>query len=201
MGGTFDPIHIAHLILGEQAYEQCGLDEIWYLPNGNPPHKKNRSGRATEQQRLEMTKLAIADNPHFQICDIEMQEEGYSFSYQTMEKLCALHPDTDFYFIIGADSLFTLNSWMRPDLLLKYCTMLAAVRDHASIEDLNQEILRIQEQYPYAKIETISTENMDISSNMLRHMIQEQRSVRYYVTESVREYILNHKIYADFKED
>ena len=77
MGGTFDPIHIGHLILGEAAYEQFGLDEIWFLPAGKPPHKRNRSGRASNVQRVEMVHRAIASNPHFVLCTKEMEDQGY----------------------------------------------------------------------------------------------------------------------------
>ena len=83
MGGTFDPIHIGHLILGEQAYEQFGLDHIVYLPSGNPPHKRNRTGGATNAQRLQMVRLACAGNPHFSVSDREMRESGFSYTYRT----------------------------------------------------------------------------------------------------------------------
>ena len=76
MGGTFDPIHIGHLILGEAAYEQFGLDEVWFLPAGNPPHKRNRAGRAKDAQRVEMVRRAIASNPHFVLCTKEMRRFG-----------------------------------------------------------------------------------------------------------------------------
>ncbi len=200
MGGTFDPIHIAHLILGEQALHQCELDEIWYLPNGNPPHKRDHAGRATEEQRLYMTELAILNHPDFRVCDIEMKSEGYSYSFQTMEKLVLLYPDYDFFFIIGADSLFSLDSWMKPERLLKCCTMIAAVRDHASADDLKKEISRIQEVYPFARILIIDTPNMDLSSNMIREMVRNNRSIRYYVTDAVREYIVQHGIYRNDME-
>ena len=80
MGGTFDPIHIGHLILGEAAYEQFGLDEVWFLPAGNPPHKRNRAGQAKDAQRVEMVRRAIASNPHFVLCTKEMKDEGYTYS-------------------------------------------------------------------------------------------------------------------------
>ena len=76
MGGTFDPIHIGHLILGEAAYEQFGLDEVWFLPAGNPPHKRNRAGQAKDAQRVEMVRRAIASNPHFVLCTKEMEDEA-----------------------------------------------------------------------------------------------------------------------------
>lgn len=75
MGGTFDPIHVGHLILGEKAYEQLNLDKVWFMPSGNPPHKQNRMGRATDEQRIAMVQKAIAGNPHFELSLIEMHEE------------------------------------------------------------------------------------------------------------------------------
>ena len=80
MGGTFDPVHIGHLILGEGAYEQFGLSEVWFMPAGNPPHKQNRTGRATDAQRVEMVKRAIAGNPHFALCMAEMNADGFTYS-------------------------------------------------------------------------------------------------------------------------
>ena len=87
MGGTFDPIHIGHLILGEAAYEQFGLDEVWFLPAGNPPHKRNRAGQAKDAQRVEMVRRAIASNPHFVLCTKEMEDEGYTYSFRTLEAM------------------------------------------------------------------------------------------------------------------
>ena len=115
MGGTFDPIHIGHLILGEAAYEQFGLDEVWFLPAGNPPHKRNRAGRAKDAQRVEMVRRAIASNPHFVLCTKEMKDEGYTYSYRTLEAMRKEHPCTEFYFIIGADSLFYFDEWKNPE--------------------------------------------------------------------------------------
>ena len=113
MGGTFDPIHIGHLILGEAAYEQFGLDEVWFLPAGNPPHKRNRAGQAKDAQRVEMVRRAIASNPHFVLCTKEMEDEGYTYSYRTLEAMRKEHPGTEFYFIIGADSLFYFDEWKK----------------------------------------------------------------------------------------
>ena len=96
MGGTFDPIHIGHLILGEAAYEQFGLDEVWFLPAGNPPHKRNRAGRAKDAQRVEMVRRAIASNPHFVLCTKEMKDEGYTYSYRTLEAMRKEHPARSF---------------------------------------------------------------------------------------------------------
>ena len=81
------PFIWGHLILGEKAYEQLGLDKVLFMPCGNPPHKRNRKGRATDEQRAEMVRLAIEDNPHFELSLIEMHEEGYTYTYRTLEQL------------------------------------------------------------------------------------------------------------------
>ena len=87
MGGTFDPIHIGHLILGEIAYEQFQLDKVLFMPAGNPPHKKNRKDGASNQQRVEMVKRAIASNPHFELSLVEMDKITYTYTYKTLEEL------------------------------------------------------------------------------------------------------------------
>ena len=112
MGGTFDPIHMGHLILGEQSYEQFQLDKVLFMPSGNPPHKRDRAGRASDNQRVDMVRLAIEDNPHFELSLAEMHETGYTYTYRTLEELKEYNPDTDYYFIIGADSFLLLtNGW------------------------------------------------------------------------------------------
>ena len=100
MGGTFDPIHIGHLILGEKTYEQLGLDKILFMPAGNPPHKQNRIGRATDAQRVSMVEKAISGNPHFELSLTEMNDKGFTYTYHTLETLKEQNPDTDYYFII-----------------------------------------------------------------------------------------------------
>ena len=136
MGGTFDPIHIGHLILGEAAYEQFGLDEVWFLPAGNPPHKRNRAGQAKDAQRVEMVRRAIASNPHFVLCTKEMKDEGYTYSYRTLEAMRKEHPGTEFYFIIGADSLFYFDEWKNPERICAAAKILVATRDRAKEEEL-----------------------------------------------------------------
>ena len=143
MGGTFDPIHIGHLILGEAAYEQFGLDEVWFLPAGNPPHKRNRAGQAKDAQRVEMVRRAIASNPHFVLCTKEMEDEGYTYSYRTLEAMRKEHPGTEFYFIIGADSLFYFDEWKNPERICAAAKILVATRDRAK----EKELLACMERY------------------------------------------------------
>ena len=93
MGGTFDPIHNGHLILAECAYEQYRLDKILFLPSGNPPHKQERPDGASDNERLQMVALAIADNPHFYLEKKEMGRSGYTYTYETLERLHKKYPD------------------------------------------------------------------------------------------------------------
>ena len=110
MGGTFDPIHIGHLILGETAYQQFHLDKVLFMPAGNPPHKRERKDRADNAQRTEMVRRAITSNVHFELSLEEMEKKGLSYTYETLEHLKATHPDTDYYFILGADSCLLYTS-------------------------------------------------------------------------------------------
>ena len=147
MGGTFDPIHIGHLILGENACLQFGLDSVLFMPSGNPPHKPHRPGRATTDQRVEMVRLAIADNPHFELSLAETHDQGYTYTKETLRRLTAENPDTDYYFIMGADSLFQFEHWKEPGEICQLATLVVAVRDHVSDEKLNEEYREFSDAY------------------------------------------------------
>ena len=195
MGGTFDPIHMGHLILGEKAYEQLELDKVVFMPCGNPPHKRNREGRATDAQRTEMVRLAVRSNPHFELSLREMHEEGYSYTFRTLEALKKEHPDRHYYWIIGADSLFQFHTWMEPQRICDACTLAAAVRDNVSMTELRRAVQENRERY-HASIEILRTTNIDISSNMLRDWVHQNKSIRYYVPDAVMEYIYENRIYC-----
>lgn len=200
MGGTFDPIHIGHLILGETAYHQFHLDNVLFMPVGNPPHKQDRENRATDSQRVEMVRLAIASNPHFTLSMEEMHREGYSYTYRTLERLKKRYPDTEYYFILGADSLYTFDEWKEPARILGACTILVGTRNHTSDEKLDRVIEHLEEKY-HGQIEKLESLNIDISSKMIRSWIEKGRSLAYYVPDQVIEYIQKNNIYKDCDED
>ena len=195
MGGTFDPIHMGHLILGEKAYEQFHLDKVLFMPSGNPPHKRNRQGRATDEQRVEMVRRAISTNPHFELSMVEMHENGYTYTYHTLELLKAENPDIDYYFIIGADSLYNFDTWMEPGRICKNCILVTAVRNHSTMTELETEMHRLSLKYDGTFL-TLNTTNIDVSSEMLRNWISEDKSVRYYIPDSVITYIEENQIYS-----
>ena len=125
MGGTFDPIHNGHLMLGHASYETFSLDQIWFMPNGNPPHKKSETIKSTAEDRMKMTSLAIAPFPEFVLQPYEALREEVSCSYQTMEYFKEMYPEDEFYFIIGADSLMAIETWVHPERIFPTCTILA----------------------------------------------------------------------------
>lgn len=194
MGGTFDPIHIGHLILGENAYLQFGLDSVLFMPSGNPPHKRGRTGRASTQERVDMVRLAIADNPHFELSLIETHDQGYTYTKETLLRLTKENLDTDYYFIMGADSLFSFDSWLEPGEICRLATLVVAVRNHIHAEELDRQILYLKEKYQ-ARIEKLDTPNIDISSGTLRGWVQEGKSLRYYVKDEVIDYIRQRNLY------
>ena len=110
LGGTFDPIHTGHLILAETACEAFSLDYVLIMPNGNPPHKPGQVN-ASMEQRTRMAELAASDNDHFRVSDFEKTPQDYHYTYETLEFLTQEHPDTDYYFILGADSLVHFHTW------------------------------------------------------------------------------------------
>ena len=188
MGGTFDPIHIGHLILAESAYEQFGLDYVLVMPSGNPPHKKNREGGADNEQRTEMVRLAVASNPHLHLSLEEMHEMGYIYTSQTLARLRSTHPDTTYFFIMGTDSLFQFDTWHEPQQICDQCVLVAAKRDHVPSEMLDERIRQVAETY-HADVRKLDTPNIDLSSHQIRQWISEGRSCRYYLPGAVRKYI------------
>lgn len=199
MGGTFDPIHVGHLILGESAYHQFHLEKVLFMPSGNPPHKRNRTGRASLQERIEMVRLAIADNPHFELSLEEAHDKGYTYTRETLERLTEEHPDTDYYFIMGADSLFSFDEWKDPQRIARLATLVAATRYHVDPLELEGAIAHVTQLFQ-ARVEKLSTPNMDVSSQMIRKWIAQDKPIRYYVPDSVIRYIHELDLYSECDE-
>lgn len=200
MGGTFDPIHIGHLILGENAWHQFGLETVLFMPSANPPHKRERLGRASIEDRIDMVRLAIEENPHFTLSLEETGCEGYCYTNETLKKLNEKHPDTEYYFIMGADSLFHFETWKDPDEICRRCILVAAVRDHMTEEPFQKQIRYLRIKY-HARIETLTTPNIDISSHNIRNWLKTgDISLRYYVPDKVISYIMKKNLYSECEQ-
>ena len=195
MGGTFDPVHNGHLMLGHAAYKAFSLDQIWFMPNGNPPHKKSETIKSTAEDRMKMTSLAIAPFPEFVLQPYEALRAEVSCSYQTMEHFSKIYPDDEFYFIIGADSLMAIETWIHPERIFPTCTILATYRNEVKTkEEMNRQIQYLSEKY-HAKIRLLETPLMPVSSHELRASLQSGDSVSEYMPAAVCSYIKQHYLY------
>lgn len=193
MGGTFNPIHIGHLMLAEHAYEEFSLDEVIFLPSARPPHKEEPI--LSDTDRKEMIQLAIGDNPHFSFSALEYEREGTTYTVDTMRELAKRYPKDTFYFIIGADSFFALESWHNPKYLLQQTRFVVATRDGCKREELEIHKNKLEEQYQ-AKILFLNSPNIGISSSVIRKRVLEGKSITYYVPGTVEEYINSHNLYS-----
>ncbi len=198
MGGTFNPVHIAHLVLAEQAYQQYDLDKIIFMPSYRPPHKDS-SAVLNDKHRLAMLKLAIQENSHFTYSTLEIDKEDTSYTCDTLRILMDTMPDTNLYFIIGGDSLCNIENWYHPELIFKRAHILASSRYAYNDHQIDQAIESIRSMYN-ASIDKVIIPSMEISSQHLRTMIAEGKSVKYLVPDLVIQYIEEHHLYDSRNE-
>lgn len=193
MGGTFNPIHTAHLILAESSYDQLKLDKILFMPSKNPPHKLH-SNILSEEYRIQMVRLAIAANPHFELSMVELKREGLTYTADTLAELKKQYPENEYYFILGADSLFQIEQWWEPERIFKLSHIIAAGRDLIPNKEIVEQIDYLSNKYN-GNIHFLQTPNMDISSNFIRQNRRDGRSIRYYVPDAVENYIVENHLY------
>lgn len=183
MGGTFDPVHIAHLILAENVCDICGLDKVIFIPSGNPPHKD--PAHASASDRYEMVRLAVSENPHFDVLPVERDRKGPSYSILTIRELHFMYPDDRLYFLIGSDELAILNSWYMIDEIISMCGFIAVGRP-GNMDDDNS-LMYMKEKG--TDVHMINMPLIEISSTDIRQRIHEGRSIRYMVPDAVLDYI------------
>lgn len=194
LGGTFNPIHVGHLILAENACEYCALEKVLIMPSGCS-YLKNQDDIASKQDRINMVRLSIEDNPKFELSLIETQREGNSYTADTLSCLVKENPDTTYYYIIGADTLFGMESWKDPQTIFDCAVIVVAPRDFKSIDELNSKIKYLEDNYK-AKIVLLNTTNLDISSHDIRKLLSEGRSCKYYLIDKVIDYIKENKLFG-----
>ncbi len=193
MGGTFNPIHIAHLILAETAFEQFKLDEVVFMPSKRPAYKELEDV-IEEEHRQKMIELAIAGNDHFRIDTMEFYREGNTYTADTLLELTKKNPDVEYYFIIGGDSLFQLERWSRPDVVMSLSHIVAAQREDLDDEEILLKIKDLEKRYD-ATIDLLKIPQIDVSSKMLRSKLQQGKNIRYYVPMAVEQYIIENELY------
>jgi nicotinate-nucleotide adenylyltransferase len=191
LGGTFDPPHIGHLVIGDQALNALGLDEVWFTPVGQPTHKRSVSAAS---HRVAMTRLAIATHPRFRVCERDVERPGPHYSLTLMHLLRAEHPAHTWTFIIGEDSLADLPDWHQPAALFEL-TQLAIAKRPGSAPDLTA--IRAVVPDIDARIQWIDAPLMDLSSTDLRARMRVGASVRYLIPRAVAEYASANGLFLD----
>lgn len=187
-GGSFNPPHVAHLVVAEVVRDQFGLDEVWWIPNATPPHKPNDE-LAAVQHRLAMTERTVEGNPAFRVCGVEVERDGVSYTVETLRVLQDQHPDTDFALILGSDSLDHFADWHRPDEIAERVPLIVYKRP-GTIEAVAEP--RFANHVRYA-----SAPMMEISGTEIRARCRAGRSIRYLVPEPVHAYIESYDLYQE----
>lgn len=193
MGGTFDPIHIGHIRLAQQALSEQELDFILFVPNHIPWMKRDRKITSAEH-RMSMVKLAIKDCPKFQLSSVEVDAGGESYTWQTLEFLKKQYPQSELYFILGADSLFSIDKWAHPEKIMKNSVILAAVRDDCDRTELEKQKQMLAVKY-YARIILLSMPPVDVSSTKIRQRFYTDPEVKQLVPKDVGGYIVQNHLY------
>lgn len=191
LGGTFDPIHIGHLIVAEEARVRLGLKEVIFVPAGQPWLKQG-SNITPADHRVEMVRRAIAGNPHFRLCVIEIERPGPSYTVDTMMELRRhIDREASLFFILGRDTLVDLHLWKEPEKLVQLCRLVVAPRlGSRDLKHLKQSMPRLLDEIMQLDMPVI-----DISSSAIRDRVSQGLSIRYLVIEGVESYIAGHGIY------
>ena len=195
MGGTFDPIHMGHLVTAEAVRHEFDIDEVLFVPTGNPPHKAGMGVTSAEQRYL-MTVLATAANAHFNVSRIEIDREGTTYTIDTIKELRKTYgPETKLYFITGADAVHEILTWKNSEELLQMCTFVAVTRPGYQKQQLINHIEELRTQY-HSSIRFLEVPALAISSSDIRKRVKAQSPIKYLVTSAVENYIYKHKLYT-----
>ncbi len=179
-GGSFNPPHIAHLILAESLYENLSLDTVLFMPSSTPPHKQNDT-LLDPADRLRLVNLAIAGNDRFSVSDLEIKRGGTSYTIETITALEDSYKDATLYLVVGFDNLVTFHHWREYRAILARCTVVAMNRPGTEIGNVRKEILE--------KTTIVDVPFLDISSTTIRERIRQGKSIRYLVPDAVLEEI------------
>jgi len=192
LGGTFNPIHNGHLIMAEYAYSDLGLDEVWIMPTGNPPHK-DKANIVSAEDRCNMIKLAITGNTHLKLSEFETEREGIIYTSDTLNLLNKKYIDREFYLIIGMDSLVNIRTWHEPQIIFNEAKVVVAARNN-NISSYDSEIKKIEEEFN-AEVIKLGMPLVDISSSYIRDRIKAGLSVKYILDNLVHHYITVRELY------
>jgi nicotinate-nucleotide adenylyltransferase len=203
LGGTFDPIHYGHLRIAQEVMDEIGLSEVRFIPSANPPHKDRPT--ASAEQRAEMVKLAIQDNPAFRLDLIELNRSGPSYTIDTLISLRNDFPDATLCLIMGVDAFNSLCSWHRWQELLDYCHIILVNRFSTDL-NLANHISSLYQKHITQDIAFLSNHSsgliyhvpmplLDISSSYIRKLVWKKKKITYLTPPLVEQYIHHTKLY------
>ncbi|MDI6774811.1 MAG: nicotinate-nucleotide adenylyltransferase [Verrucomicrobiota bacterium] len=197
LGGSFNPIHLGHLILAQSAQETFDLTKVLLVPCAYPTHK-NAGGLADAEHRKAMAELAAGCDENLAVCDLEIRRGGVSYTVDTIWQLQRLHQDASLVFIIGADTLTELHQWKDIDKLLTMCAVVTFARPGFDLRTLDPASLNLRPPWPERLLQNVSLgKQIDISSSDIRHRVLEGMSIRYLVPAPVEMYIAEHGLYRE----
>jgi len=195
IGGSFDPLHLGHLVIAQDAAEHLGLSEVVFIPAAIPPHKQHVR-QVDAGHRLNMLKLALEADARFSVSDIEIRRGGLSYSVDTIKALGAIHHDADLFLIIGSDTLVELHTWHRVEELLQMCTVATILRPGIDSLDAIGQKIKLPERYRATLMDhVVAAHRVGISSTEIRRRVAEGKGIRYLVPPAVEAYIYEQGLY------
>ncbi len=197
IGGTFDPIHIGHLISAEYARESIGLDRVLFMPSGIHPFKSNDKVTNSDM-RVKMTALAIAENPYFEISRMGVNRKDTNYTINDIRDLKEIYPEDEIYFIIGTDIMSQIEKWKEFSELTKLCKFILFNRLGREEDNIDKKISELEVSYNF-NVEKIKSPIIEISSTAIRNRRREGVSIKHMVPKSVEDYIIKHGIYLQEK--
>jgi nicotinate-nucleotide adenylyltransferase len=193
-GGTFDPVHMGHLILAEQCRAQAALDEVWFVPSHSPPHKGAHVTRF--EQRCEMLELATAGHPAFRVNRIESELPEPSYTARTLEALRARHPEHEFHLLLGSDCLPDLPGWYEPRRVIEQAGLIVVPRPGVMLWTAERLAAALALPVGAVRVRFVACPMIEIASRELRRALHDGLSIRYLVPRAVEEYVRERKLYA-----
>lgn len=193
-GGTFDPVHLGHLILAERCRDECELDEVWFVPASSPPHKDD-GGITAAGQRADMLEFAVSGCPNLAVSRIEFERSGPSYTVDTLQQLADEGVDRELFLLIGADSLCDFGFWREPERIATLATIVAVNRGREPLPEA-QALTDALGEHVASRVRYVSIPPVDISATEIRQRVSDGRTVRFHTPRAVEAYIRENQLYV-----